>query len=136
MGSRLILAMTIVSQVLPAGAQSKNGTTIPLTRFVIDENRAYVYLSFDRIGTGAKLSEEEPEKRIWFHFVNNCTVGIVLQTFGMPEGSMKNEVGLVHDVVRDTPQFRVVGIESDNEPPTLNAHTADSPQELKTPMGY
>jgi hypothetical protein len=86
------------------------------------------------MGTGVRFSDDEPLKRVWLRFVNNCSVGIVLRTFGVPEGSQKDEIGVMHEVVKDPPQFRIYGV--GKEPPPLNAQSAEPLQEARMPRGY
>lgn len=128
-----IFAMLLFAFV-SAWSQSKHRIPTPPTRFVIDENRAYIYLLFDHVGTGIRMSEDEPTGRVWFRFVNNCNIGIALRTFGLPEGSLKDEVGLIHNVVKDAPQLRVRS-DIDNDPPVLNAQP-ELRQETNMPTGY
>jgi len=66
---------------------------------VIDPNRFYVYLKFDHIGKGIQRSPDEPNSRIWFLFANNCRVPIVVSTFGVPDGALSDEQGVMDDVV-------------------------------------
>lgn len=112
--------------------------SISPTRFVIDQNRPYVYLQFDHTGTGVKFSHDEPPKRVWFRFVNNCSVSVLLRTFGVPEGSPKDEVGVIHYVVRDREQPGVIhgvrAVEGD-EIPTDRKGT-ELPPAAEIPMGY
>jgi hypothetical protein len=61
-------------------------------------------------------------------------VGIVLRTFGVPDGSPKDEVGVIHYVVKDAPQFRIRDV--NNDPPALNTESSDPRQEARMPMGY
>ena len=72
-----------------------------LNSFVIDTNRPYVYLKFDHLGQGVPRNEDEPSQRLWFRFVNNSKVPIVIDTFGVPEGSPKDECGVMDKVVRN-----------------------------------
>ena len=103
-----------------------------MAAFVTDQNRPYVYLQFDHMGVGAKFSDDEPPRRVWFRFVNNCAVGIVLRTFGVPEGSAKGEVGVMHDVVRDAPKSGLIlGVT-----PERNTANRDPRQKEKMPTGY
>jgi hypothetical protein len=67
--------------------------------FLIDEKRPFVYIEFDHIGPGAPWSPDEPASRIWLHLRNNCRVPIVVLANGVPDGSPKDEVGVMHDVV-------------------------------------
>jgi hypothetical protein len=129
----VIFTMLLFSFV-SAWSQSKGQGSAPPTRFVIDENRPYVCLRFDQFGTSPRFSDDEPPKRVWFRFVNNCTVGIVLRTFGVPGGSQKEEIGVMHDIVKDEPQFRIHGV--GNGSPPLNTQSSESSQEAGIPMGY
>jgi hypothetical protein len=130
----VVFTMLLLSPFVSAWSQSTSQTSAQLTRFVIDENRPYVYLRFDHTGTGVRFSDDEPLKRVWFRFVNNCNVGIVLQTISVPEGTLKDEIGVIHDVVKDPPQIRIRGVNTD--PPTLNMQSSEPPQEAKMPAGY
>src|SRR5579862_7731003 len=69
--------------------------------FVIDANRPYVYLKFDHYGRGVHFGNDEPDLRFWFRFVNNCRVPVLLRTFGVPDGSLPHEVGVMDLVKRD-----------------------------------
>jgi len=129
--------MLVLSPFVSAWGQSKSQKSAPTTRFVVDENRSYVYLRFDHMGTGVKLSDDEPSKRVWFRFVNNCNVGIVLRTFTLPAGSRKDEIGVMLDVVRDAPQFRIRGVQGvSNSPPPFNTQSPEPTRETKMPAGY
>jgi len=127
----VILTMVLLFPLLTS-SQSNNQSQ-PLRGFVIDENRAYVYLLFDHVGKGVKFSDDEPSQRVWLRFVNNCRVGVVLQTFGAPEGSPSGEVGVMHFVVKDA-QFRIRDVEP--EPPELNARDPEPNQAVRMPLGY
>jgi hypothetical protein len=98
---RVKLAIVLLPALPLAWRQTKGQTSTSPTIFVIDDNRPYVYLTFDRMGKGVRFSDDEPPQRVWLHFVNDCRVGIVLRTFGVPEGSPKDEVGVMHDVAKD-----------------------------------
>ena len=67
--------------------------------FVIDENKPFVYVRFDHVGTGEQRSEDESSSRIWLRVVNNCRFPIVLRTTGVPDESPKEEVGIMYEVV-------------------------------------
>jgi hypothetical protein len=128
----VILTMVLLCPFFSAWTQPTNHASTSPT-FVIDENRPYVYLRFDHIVKGVKFSEDEPTQRVWLRFVNNCRLAIVLRTFGAPEGSPKDEVGVMHDVVKDA-QFRIRGVKI--EPPVLNAQSLEPHDEAKMPAGY
>jgi hypothetical protein len=89
------LVVMLAGSVLQAPAQ-KPQTTTP---FVLDADRPYVYLKFDHLGPGVPRDEDEPSLRLWFKFVNNSHVPIEVDTFGVPEGSLKNEAGVMDMVV-------------------------------------
>jgi hypothetical protein len=87
----------------------------------------------DHVGIGVRFSEDEPPKRVWFRFFNNCMVGVVLRTFSVPDRSQKDEVGVIHYVVKDAPQFRIRDV---NDAPPPNAGSSEPRQEPRMPMGY
>ena len=128
----MILTTVLLCPFFSAWSQSTNQASAS-PGFVIDENRPYVYLRFDHVGKGVRFSEGEPTQRVWLRFVNNCRAGIVLRTFAAPEGSPKDEVGVMHDVVKDV-QFLIREIEM--EPPALDAQSSEPHQEAKMPTGY
>jgi len=70
----------------------------PSKDFLIDPNRAFIYLKFDKMGKGA-TNERDSATRIWFHLTNNSRVPIIVSTFGLPEGDRKDEQGVMYDVV-------------------------------------
>jgi hypothetical protein len=129
--TRVIFAMVLLS--VSAWSQLKNQTSAPPIPFVIDQNRPYVYLRFDHMGAGERFSDDEPPKRVWFQFVNNCGVAVVLRTFGVPEGSPKDEVGVMHDVVKDVAKFGVIHV---NDPSELNRGSSNLHRKEKMPTGY
>ena len=88
-----------------------------------------MYISFDHIGTGARLSQDEPSTRIWLHLVNNCQLAIEVRTSGVPEGALAGEVGLLHDVVENQPILTV----SADTPPQSAEPKGNS---RKMPSGY
>jgi hypothetical protein len=100
MGFRLVpfLILCLVSWNMQAAFAQKPGAA---PQFVIDADRPFVYLKFVRYGPGIPFRDDEPKERIWFKLVNNCKVPIVIETLGVPDGSLANEVGLIHRVVRD-----------------------------------
>ena len=97
----LFSLIVIVLSVAEAQAQSKNGNISE--QFLFNKERAFTYLQFDHIGKGPRRDEDEPAYRIWFRFVNNCRVPIVIRTSGVPDGSPVGEVGLFHNVVANSP---------------------------------
>jgi hypothetical protein len=89
--------------------------------FLINPDRPFVYLSFDHIGTGVRFSEDEPSTRIWLRIVNNCQLAIKVRTFGVPDGALAGEVGLLHEVVEDQPILTI----SADIPPKSAEHRND-----------
>lgn len=101
--------------------------------FVIDSNREFVYLKFDHLGKGIKRREEEPELRIWLKLVNNCNVPIQVNTYSLPDGSPREEIGLMDEVVKDTPP-RIMIIDTPPPPPVyLNILGSDYPSAQPEP---
>jgi hypothetical protein len=130
----VVIALFLLCPLASSWGQSSR-TSAPSSQFVIDENRPYVYLRFDHMGTGVRFSDDEPPNRVWFRFVNNCDVGIVLRTFGAPDGSLKDEVGVIHYVEKDEAILEVTsGI--GNRPPAPNEKGSKSRETAKMPMGY
>jgi len=124
--------MFLLSSFVSAWSQSTK-RALALSSFVIDENRPYVYLLFDHVGKAVGYSKDEPPTRVWLRFVNNCRVPIVLRTFGAPEGSSKEEAGLIHEVVKDV-QFQTRGVKV--EPPLPNRESSEPDDEPQMPAGY
>jgi hypothetical protein len=73
------------------------------TGFVIDPNRPFAYIKFDHIGSGLQRWESEPISRIWFRLTNNCMLPITINTYGVPDGSPKDEQGIMDMVVAIEP---------------------------------
>jgi hypothetical protein len=67
--------------------------------FVINENLPFIYVKFDYMGPGEQRGQDESSRRIWLRLVNNCKFPIVLRTYGVPDESAKEEVGVMYDVV-------------------------------------
>lgn len=67
--------------------------------FVIEPNKPFVYMKFDHMGQGVPFAEGEPVLRVWFRLVNNCRVPITVRTFGPPDGSPREETGVMYDIV-------------------------------------
>ena len=125
--TRLRLAIVLLPAFLPAWGQTTGQPSTLTTGFVIDDSRPYVYLAFDRIGSGVRFSDDEPAQRIWLRFVNNCRVGVVLRTFGAPEGSLKGEVGVMHEVVKERKSEHRLALSTKSSEPRPDA---------KMPTGY
>ena len=67
--------------------------------FLIDVNRPFVYVKFDRIAPGIPRTPTEPNSRLWLRLKNNCRIAILVRTNGVPDDSLKDEVGLEYEVV-------------------------------------
>jgi hypothetical protein len=97
------------------------------TRFVIDANRAFIYLRFDHIAKGPKRSDAEPDLRIWLRLVNNCNVPIDLRTYGTPEGGPTEEVGVMDEVVENPrPRIEITASSPGPETTSTNSTPGDS----------
>jgi hypothetical protein len=83
--------------------------------FLVDANRAFVYLRFDHAGSIPSEDRGGTEARFWFRLTNNCRVPISVRTFGAPNGGAKDEEGVMYDVVR-TPESQPQII-LNNQPP-------------------
>jgi hypothetical protein len=118
-----------------ADAQVQPGTGNIAEQFIFNKERAFTYLQFDHVGKGPRRNENEPTYRIWFRFVNNCRVPIVIRTSGVPDGSPEGEVGLFHNVVTNPPTHGVSGdnvLESGASPKLAESHAPTAPM----PEGY
>jgi hypothetical protein len=103
-------------------------------QFLLNQERTFVYLQFDHLGKGTRFNENEPANRIWFRLVNNCRVPIVIRTFGVPEGSPREEAGLFHNVVANPIVNGVTGISFDSG---ASPKPAESPiSAAPMPNGY
>jgi hypothetical protein len=93
------LVLIVVISFSAAELQAQSGTVAQ--QFLLNHERNFTYLQFDHIGKGTRFNENEPTYRIWLRLANNCRVPIVIRTFGVPDGSPRDEVGLIHNVVAD-----------------------------------
>ena len=131
------LISALLLSAFASSDQSKNRASAQPVPFIIDQNRPYVYLRFDHTGKGPKFYDDEPATRLWFRFVNNCRVGIVLRAFGVPEGSPKDEVGVMHEVVRDKVVRDGAEVLVFTPPATSGPPRArDSQKQEQMPAGY
>jgi hypothetical protein len=94
--------------------------------FVIDSNLPFVYLKFDHIGPGIPRWGGEPSARIWLQLTNNCRVPININTYGLPDGSPKEERGVMDRIVVNESRIVVQAISADGtvEPKLLARPTA------------
>jgi hypothetical protein len=99
----LTITVVLSAAIVIAHSQTDRNST----GLAIDANRQFVYLKFDHMGRGIKRSDSEPELRIWFRFVNNSHFPIDLRTYGVPDGSPREEVGIM-DFVAENPPMRIV----------------------------
>lgn len=100
---RFLVVFSLAVSLCFATPQSQAQNNDKRRSFVIDLNRSYVYLKFNRIGKGPRRWDEEPDSRIWFQLVNNCRVPIIVETYAVPEGSPKDEQGVMDRIVANEP---------------------------------
>jgi hypothetical protein len=98
-----LMRKILIASLLAVGVVARPQDVHMSGGFVINPNRPFVYLEFDHIGKGIQRNEDEPAMRLWFKFVNNCNHAVKLRTYGVPEGSPPNEVGVIDDVVLTSP---------------------------------
>jgi hypothetical protein len=135
------VSVLLVLLVFSIGSQSMRAQKVnPEEGFVIDKNRPFVYILFDHIGPGIPANEDEPATRIWLHLKNNCRVSVEVRANGVPDGSPRDEVGVMHDVVLNRP---VYGLPLFGTLPTAKPRAVAGPDERKPapvveqmPRGY
>ncbi len=120
----MTLAIIVGGAIAPSFPQQPKSSS----KFVIDPNREFVYLKFDHMGRGIKRWDFEPEMRIWLRFVNNCNVPINLRTYGEPDQSPAEEVGVMDQVVEDPPPF--MQVVTDEDAPAPKVWTSLDPADL------
>jgi len=136
----LVISALIFASVIRPQAAPKEPS------FVRDADRPFVYLKFERIGAGLRRNEDEPLLRTWLRFVNNSSVPIWLRTFGTPDGSPADEVGVMDEVVLNQHGITITAdgspsLEVEHEPtsgifnPTPKPDV-ERPRERKMPFGY
>jgi hypothetical protein len=77
-------------------------------QFVLNPDRAYLYIQFDHFGPGASRSENEPRNRVWLRLVNNCAIPIEVRVNGFPEGHQPlDEVAINDEVIPDRPYLKI-----------------------------
>ena len=118
--------VVLVASVAPAQQANKSPAA---NSFRIDNSRPYVYLLFDHQGSGIPRSEKEPKLRLWFRLENNCDIAIVVTTFGVPDGSPAEEVGVMYEIVINAQPNGVL-----TEAPSQRQATATQP-EVTMPQG-
>jgi len=123
----------------------RSQTNKDFASFVRDANRPFVYLRFDHIASGMRRNEDEPALRVWLHFVNNSNVPIKLRVYGVPDGGLPGEVGVMDEVVVDPPMLMITADSA--EPEVLHQpasetrgsevkQTPNPPPASRMPMGY
>jgi hypothetical protein len=76
-------------------------------QFVLNPDRAYLYIQFDHFGPGVPRNENEPPNRVWLRLVNNCTITVKVRVNGFPEGhEPPDEIALMDQVLPDPPHLR------------------------------
>jgi hypothetical protein len=76
-----------------ASAQQRVGEP----KFVINPNRAYLYIQFDHFGPGEPRNEHEAPNRVWLRLVNNSTISIGIRVNGFPEGHQPSDEVAIMD---------------------------------------
>jgi hypothetical protein len=71
----------------------------PMSDFVLNPSKPYVYLQFDHVGPRKPLREGEGNVGLWLRIVNNCREPITVPTFGLSSGDPG--VGVLDEVVPD-----------------------------------
>src|ERR1700733_15601829 len=99
------IAVLFSTSFLKSGLLAQTGQSHP--SFVRDANRPFVYLMFDHVGIGVRRNQDEPSARIWFRFVNNCNVPIVLHADGGLKGMLAGEVSVWDRVIPDPPILEI-----------------------------
>ena len=125
---RSIRILTFAIVVSGAIAQSFPQKPQSPSKFVIDTNREFVYLKFDHLAKGIKRWDFEPEMRIWLRFVNNCNVPILLRAYSTPDGSPREEIGVMDQVVEDP--YRFMQVVTDEDEPEPKVWTSLDPADL------
>ena len=120
----LTIAIVASGAIVPSFPQQRQSSS----KFVIDTNREFVYLKFDHLGKGIKRWDFEPEMRIWLRFVYNCNVPILLRAYSIPDGSPREEIGVMDQVVMDPPPF--LQVVTDEDEPGPKAWTSLDPADL------
>ena len=77
----------------------------PISDFVLNPSRPYVYVQFDHVGPRKPLRGGEGNVGLWLRIVNNCRVPITVPTFGLTTGDPG--VGVLDEVVPDNPRMSV-----------------------------
>src|SRR5947209_7194252 len=81
----------------------------PVTSFVIDESKPYVYLQLDHLGPRKPLHQGEPSTGIWLRIVNNCKVPISVPSYGIPTGDAGT--GVLDEIV---PLQQLLAVQADS----------------------
>jgi hypothetical protein len=85
----------------PAFAQNAHS---PMTNFLIDQSKPYVYLEIDHIGPRKPLIAGEPTVGLWMRLRNNCNLPIVIVAFGKKlSTSSSGSLNLVDEVMPTPP---------------------------------
>ncbi len=114
-----VLALFAALQILGMPQSKHAKSPIPPEIFLVDHSKPYVYLEVVRVGPRIPRSDDEPKMGIWLRLHNNCIVPIMVRTFGVPQGSRDNEVGVLDNVVPNPVEGISEGTSwADNWPPT------------------
>jgi len=100
---RLGILLAIVASIAASAQQAPTSKHSPVRSILIDRSRPYVYLEVEQIGARSPIRQDEPRVGVFLRLHNNCTVPIILATFGGSE-SRPNEVGVLDTVVANQVQ--------------------------------
>jgi hypothetical protein len=100
----LVIPSLLALLLAAGGACGQASPDHTASRFLLNPEHPFVYLKFDHIGLSGE--NEEPISRMWLWLVNNCEIPIRVRTFGAAAGHLKNEIGVVDEVVLN-PKIRI-----------------------------
>jgi hypothetical protein len=102
------LAAILLVQSWQADSQQQAGEP----NFIINPNRAYLYVRFDHFGPGDARAEGEARNRVWLRLVNNCSITIQVRVNGFAEGHRSiEEVAIMDSVVKNEELLTISGDE-------------------------
>jgi len=99
----LILIVLAAFQIMGVAQSNHANRTSPSEGFLVDQSKPYVYLELDHVGPREQRNEDEPKEGIWLRLHNNCTVPVIVRTFGVPPNSPAGEIGVLDNVVANPP---------------------------------
>jgi hypothetical protein len=102
----------------------------PISGFVLNSAKPYVYLQFDHVGPRKPLRDGESNIGLWLRIVNNCRAPISVPTFGLTSGDAG--VGVFDEVVPDVMNAVVINSGAID----LSEGSASSSAPIHPPRGY